>query len=153
MASIGSMVSLVLVSHSGPLLTALVEVVRDLARTPPPCFTAGGTDDDRLGTSLAKVRAAIGRGLDASDDGCLVLYDTGSAWLTIGCVMDDLPAEERARVVLSDAPLVEGTLAAGARAADGAPLAEVAAAAAAALESDKRPPAVNAARAGIRGAG
>ena len=153
MASIGSMVSLVLVSHSGPLLTALVEVVRDLARTPPPCFTAGGTDDDRLGTSLAKVRAAIGRGLDASDDGCLVLYDTGSAWLTIGFVIDDLPAEERARVELSDAPLVEGTLAAGARAADGAPLAEVAAAAAAALESDKRPPAVDAARTGIRRAG
>ena len=133
------MVSLVLVAHSDPLLTALVEVVRDLTRTPPACFVAGGTDDGRPGTSLAKVRAAIRRGIDGSDGGCLVLYDTGSAWLTIGVAIEDLSAADRARVELSDAPLVEGTLAAAARAAGGAPLAEVAAAAAAALESDKRP--------------
>lgn len=144
------MVSLVLVSHSDPLLAALVEVVRDLTRTPPSCFIAGGTDDGRLGTSLAKVRRAIRGGLDASDDGCLVLYDTGSAWLTIGVAIDDLPAEDRGRVELSDAPLVEGTLAAAARAADGAPLAEVAVAAASALESDKRPPMADAADAAMR---
>lgn len=144
------MVSLVLVAHSDPLLTALVEVARDLTRTPPPCFTAGGTDDGRLGTSLAKVRAAIRRGLDASGDGCLVLYDTGSAWLTIGFAIDDLPVVDRPRVALSDAPLVEGTLAAAARAAEGAPLAEVAEAAAAALDTDKRPPVVDAAGADIR---
>jgi len=144
------MVSLVLVAHSDPLLTALVEVVRDLTRTPPRCFTAGGTDDGRPGTSLAKVRDAIRSGLDASDDGCLVLYDTGSAWLTIGFAIDDLGSEDRARVELSDAPLVEGTLAAVARAADGAPLAEVALAAASALETEKRPPRADAAEAGMR---
>jgi phosphocarrier protein FPr len=68
-----------------------------------------------------------------------VLYDTGSAWLTIGFALDELTPGELARTVLSDAPLVEGALAAAARAAEGAPLAEVAAAAGAALESDKRP--------------
>jgi len=144
------MVSLVLVAHSHPLLTALVEVVRDLTRMPPACFTAGGTDDGRLGTSLAKIRGAIAAGLTASDDGCLVLYDTGSAWLTIGVAMDDLPAEDRVRLELSDAPLVEGTLAAAARAADGAALAEVALAAASALETDKRPPVSESADAAMR---
>lgn len=144
------MVSLVLVAHSDPLLTALVEVVRDLTRTPPRCFTAGGTDDGRLGTSLGKVRGAIQQGLDASEAGCLVLYDTGSAWLTIGFAIDHLRAEDRARVELSDAPLVEGTLAAAARAADGAPLAEVASAAASALETDKRPPVTDTADAAMR---
>ena len=144
------MVSLVLVAHSDPLLAALVQVVRDVTRTPPPCFAAGGTDDARLGTSLAKVRGAIRRGLDASGDGCLVLYDTGSAWLTIGVAMDDLSAADRARVELSDAPLVEGALAAAARASDGAPLAEVAMAAASALEADKRPRPADAADAGVR---
>lgn len=144
------MVSLVLVAHSDLLLTALVEVVRDITRTAPPCFIAGGTDDGRLGTSLAKVRAAIRDGLGASDDGCLVLYDTGSAWLTIGFAIDDLAVEDRPRVELSDAPLVEGTLAAAARAADGAPLAEVAVAATSALETDKRPPVADAAGAGAR---
>lgn len=140
LASIGSMVSLVLVAHSEPLLAALVAVVRDVTRTPPACFMAGGTDDGRAGTSLAKVRAAIRRGIDASADGCLVLYDTGSAWLTIGLTIEELRAADRALVELSDAPLVEGTLAAAARAAEGAPLAEVAVAAATALQADKRPP-------------
>ena len=133
------MVSLVLVAHSDPLLTALVAVVRDVTRTTPPCFTAGGTDDGRFGTSLASVRRALRSGLEASDDGCLVLYDTGSAWLTLGLAIDELSHEERSRVVLSDAPLVEGALAAAARASDGAALGEVAEAAAGAIASDKRP--------------
>jgi len=133
------MVSLVLVAHSDPLLAALVEVVRDVTRVAPPCFVAGGTDDGRLGTSLARVRAAVRAGLDASDAGCLVLYDTGSAWLTLGVAIDELSDADRARLVLSDAPLVEGALAAAARASDGAALAEVAVAAAGAIESDKRP--------------
>lgn len=133
------MVSLVLVAHSDPLLTALVEVVHDVTRTSPPCFTAGGTDDGRFGTSLARVRRALRSGLDASDDGCLVLYDTGSAWLTLGLAIDELSDEERSRLELSDAPLLEGALAAAARAADGAALGEVADAAAWAIASDKRP--------------
>lgn len=133
------MVSLVLVAHSDRLLGALVEMIEATTATPPPCSTAGGTDDGRMGTSLARIRTALRAGLDASDDGCLVLYDTGSAWLTIEFAIDELSAVERSRIALSTGPLVEGALAAAARAADGAPLAEVAATAAVALERDKRP--------------
>jgi len=133
------MVSLVLVAHSDRLLAALVEMLGVPLTDGPRCFVAGGTEDGRMGTSLARVRTALRDGLDASDDGCLVLYDTGSAWLTIGFALDELTPGELARTLLSDAPLVEGALAAAARAAEGAPLAEVAAAAGAGLESDKRP--------------
>ena len=133
------MVSLVLVAHSDRLLDALVELIDATATTPPRLATAGGTEDGRMGTSLVRIRTALRAGLDAGDDGCLVLYDTGSAWLTIGFAIDELPADERERVVISDGPLVEGTLAAAARAADGAPLDEVAAAASAAIQRDKRP--------------
>jgi PTS hybrid protein len=133
------MVSLVLVAHSDPLLEALVAVVRDVTRASPPCFIAGGTDDGRFGTSVARVRRAMRAGLDASGDGCLVLYDTGSAWLTLGLAIDELSDEERSRVELSDAPLVEGALAAAARASEGGALGEVADAAAEAMTSDKRP--------------
>ena len=135
------MVSLVLVAHSDPLLAALVDVVRDVTRMPPPCFTAGGTDDGRIGTSIARVRRAVRAGLDATADGCVVLYDTGSAWLTLDVALDELTDEDRSRLELSDAPLVEGALAAAARASGGASLVEVAAAASDALASEKRPPA------------
>ncbi|HEX7171017.1 MAG TPA: PTS mannose transporter subunit IID [Candidatus Limnocylindria bacterium] len=133
------MVSLTLVAHSDRLLGALVEMIVATTATPPPCSTAGGTEDGRMGTSLGRIRGALRAGLAAGDDGCLVLYDTGSAWLTIEFAIDELSAEERSRVVLSTGPLVEGALAAAVRAADGAPLTEVADAAASALERDKRP--------------
>lgn len=134
------MVSLVLVAHSDRLLGALVDLVAATTASPPACATAGGTEDGRMGTSLARIRAALDAALDAAGgDGCLVLYDTGSAWLTIGVAIDELSPAERGRVAISDGPLVEGALAAAARAADGASLDEVAAAAASALERDKRP--------------
>lgn len=133
------MVSLVLVAHSDRLVGALVELISATTATPPPCSTAGGTDDGRMGTSLVRIRTALRAGLDAGPAGCLVLYDTGSAWLTIEFALDELSADDRSRVQLSTGPLVEGALAAAARAADGAPLEEVAEAAASALQRDKRP--------------
>lgn len=133
------MVSLVLVAHSQPLLDALAALIARVVHPCPPCFTAGGTDDGRFGTSLERVTGALRAALDAPANGVLVLYDSGSAWLTIGFAMDELPADEQARIALSDGPLVEGALAAAARAGDGASLDEVAEAAGRALETDKRP--------------
>src|SRR3990170_3241776 len=63
-------VSLMLVAHSNRLLGALVELIAATTATPPVCSTAGGTDDGRMGTSLARIRAALRAGLDAGDDGC-----------------------------------------------------------------------------------
>jgi len=56
-----------------------------------------------------------------------------------GVAIDDLTDRDRARLIVSDAPLLEGALAAAVRAGDGAPLTEVAAAADGALAADKRP--------------
>lgn len=133
------MVSLVLVAHSQPLLDALAALIAQVVHPCPPCFTAGGTDDGRFGTSLERVTGALGAALDASAAGALVLYDSGSAWLTIGFALDEMAAHEQARVAVSDGPLVEGALSAAARAGDGASLDEVAEAAGRALETDKRP--------------
>lgn len=133
------MVSLVLVAHSQRLLDALVELVGETVAGAPACHTAGGTDDGRIGTSLGRVRRAVRAALaDPGGEG-LVLYDSGSAWLTIGIALDGLGADERQRLVVSDAPLVEGTLAAAARAARGAGLDEIVAAAADAFRTDKQP--------------
>ncbi len=131
------MVSLVLVSHSEPLLDALLRMIEDGIEHPPAVELAGGTDDGRFGTSLARVGAALAAA-DVSD-GTLVLYDSGSAWLTISFAIDGLAPEVRRRTVVSDAPLVEGALVAAARAGQNAPLAEVVDAAARALVTEKRP--------------
>src|SRR5688572_18222781 len=128
------MVSLVLVAHSQRLLDALVEMVTETVAAAPACHAAGGTDDGRMGTSLRLVldacRAAVANG---SDD-ALLLYAAGSAWLTIESALDELPDDERDRVHVSHAPLVEGTLAAAARGARGGSWREMAEAALVALE-------------------
>lgn len=121
------MVGLVLVSHSD----RLVEGLRDLvAQMEPevPFVLAGGTDDGELGTSLELVMAAID---DAdSGDGAVILYDLGSAEMTAESALEFLDDDQRERVLVVDAPLVEGAIAAASTAGGGANLGEVAAAAA-----------------------
>jgi len=133
------MVSLVLVAHSRRLLDALIEMVTSTVAGAPACHAAGGTEDGRMGTSLRGVLDACRAALAHGPDGVLVLYDTGSAWLTIELALDELRQDERDRIHVSHAPLVEGALAAAARGAVGGGIGEMADAAAAALSSDKQP--------------
>jgi PTS hybrid protein len=117
-------VGIVLVSHSALLAHGLREVIAQLASDDLPVETAGGTDDGRLGTSYELVREAVARADRGA--GVVVLADLGSAVLTARTVLEDHPSED---VVLVDAPLVEGAVAAAVLAATGADLAAVAAAA------------------------
>ena len=91
---------------------------------------AGGMDEPgALGTDAERVRAAIERAM--SDDGVLVLMDLGSALMSTEFAIEML--EGGGRVVMSEAPLVEGTVAAAVAAGGGASLEEVAAEARGAL--------------------
>jgi phosphoenolpyruvate---glycerone phosphotransferase subunit DhaM len=130
-------VGLVIVSHSARLAEGVVELARQMAQGRVRILPAGGTLDGRLGTSPEKVLAAIG----AADtgEGVLVLVDLGSAALVAEMAVEQLPAEKRARVMLSGAPLVEGAVVAAVEAAVGSPLAAVAATAEGACKLPKFP--------------
>ena len=133
------MVSLVLVAHSQHLLDALAEMVTETVAGAPACHAAGGTDDGRMGTSLRRVVNAYRAALADGGDGALVLYDAGSAWLTMELALDELRRDERDRLHVSHAPLVEGALAAAAVGGRGGGLAEMASAAERSLVTDKQP--------------
>jgi len=126
------MVGLVLVSHSEQLAAGLRDLVVTLAPGEVTVEAAGGTDDGRFGTSYQRIEAAISKA--DRGDGVVVLADMGSAVLTVRTVLDDHP---RAGVLLVDAPLVEGAVAAAVLAATGAGLDDVSAAAAEAREVPK----------------
>jgi dihydroxyacetone kinase DhaKLM complex PTS-EIIA-like component DhaM len=98
---------------------------------------AGGTEDGRLGTNAFAIADAI-RAADKGD-GVLVLIDLGSAALSTEMALEELTAEERARVRVSNAPFVEGAILAGVEASVGSGLAEVTAAASRATELRKLP--------------
>ncbi len=120
-------VGLVLVSHSAAIASGLAELVAQVAGSDVPIVTAGGGPDGTLGTDGGRVLEAI-RAADGGA-GAVVLIDLGSSLLSVKSALGEMGEAEAARIVLADAPLVEGAIAAGVTASTGASLAEVAVAA------------------------
>jgi phosphoenolpyruvate-protein phosphotransferase/dihydroxyacetone kinase phosphotransfer subunit len=116
------MVGLVVVSHSASLADGVVELARQMGGEEVPVEAAGGLDDGSIGTDAALVQAAIERAM--SGDGVLVLMDLGSALMSAEMATEMLA--DGGEVLLSEAPLVEGAVAAAAAARGGASLEEVA---------------------------
>jgi len=124
-------VGIVVVSHSDALAQGVVALAREMGGGDLALEAAGGTDEPGvLGTDAERVRAAIERAM--SPDGVLVLMDLGSALMSTEFAVD-LLGDTPGRVVMSEAPLVEGAVAAAASASGGASLEEVAAEARGAL--------------------
>jgi phosphocarrier protein FPr len=126
-------VGLVIVSHSAALAGGVVELARQMGGDDIAIEAAGGMAEPEgaIGTDAMLVHAAIERA--AGPDGVLVLMDLGSAVMSAEMAVEMASVEHDVEIVLSEAPLVEGAVAAAARAGAGAPLAEVAAEARAAL--------------------
>ena len=134
------MVGLVLVSHSRTLVEGLREIVAQFGGDDVPVALAGGTSDGRLGTTADRIVEAIREVLGPSPadaDGVVVLFDFGSAALSLEIALEELDPVERDRVRVPEAPLVEGAFAAGVQASVGATLDEVAAAAVSAATLSK----------------
>jgi multiphosphoryl transfer protein len=123
-------VGLVIVSHSAELAAGVVELARQMGGEEVAIEPAGGLDDGTVGTDAARVQVAIERAM--SEDGVLVLMDLGSALMSAEMATELVADGDR--VMLSEAPLVEGAVAAAAVARGGASLEEVAAEARGALE-------------------
>ncbi len=116
-------VGLVIVSHSARLAAGVAELAGQMSRGKTPIAAAGGTVDDVLGTSVDKILAAI-QSVDRTE-GVLVLLDLGSALLATEMALEMLSDEQRKRIRLSYAPLVEGAFSAAFEASLGHPLAQV----------------------------
>ncbi|SEG34730.1 dihydroxyacetone kinase, phosphotransfer subunit [Thermomonospora echinospora] len=116
-------VGLVVVSHSRRLAEGVCELAREMGVHKVRVEAAGGDVDGGLGTSIELVENAV----RAADDGAgvVLLADLGSSVLTARTFVEDADTS----VLLADAPLVEGAVAAASAAAAGADLAAVVAAA------------------------
>jgi PTS hybrid protein len=108
-------VRIVVVSHSDKIAEGAVELAAQMAPD-VMLVPAGGTSDGRIGTSMEKVLAALETAAGA--DGVVVLTDLGSAVMTAESAMEF--ADGSAPVLLADAPIVEGLVAAAVAAQGGA---------------------------------
>ncbi|MDK2865777.1 MAG: phosphoenolpyruvate---glycerone phosphotransferase subunit DhaM [Clostridiales bacterium] len=121
------MVGIVIVSHSEQIAEGIKTLAAQMAGANQKIVAAGGMTDGSIGTDAIRISEAVATA--DSGDGVLVLVDLGSAIISTETAFEFLEPEVAARVVIADAPIVEGAISAAVQASIGATLAEVKAAA------------------------
>ena len=116
-------VSLVIVSHSPDIARGTAEMVRQMVGEEVKVAHCGGNPEGGLGTDVQRILQAIERAW--SPRGVAILVDLGGAETNSEMAIEMLPEDRRSRVVLCNAPIVEGAIMAATEASGGASLAEV----------------------------
>ncbi|AWI59583.1 putative PTS-dependent dihydroxyacetone kinase,phosphotransferase subunit [Sinorhizobium fredii HH103] len=116
-------VGIVIVSHSPLVAQGAADMVRQMVGDCVPLAWSGGNAEGGLGTHAAGILAAIERAW--SDAGVAVFVDLGGAETNSEMAIEMLGEPRSGRVIICDAPLVEGAVMAAAEASGGAVLARV----------------------------
>ncbi len=115
-----AMVGIVIVSHSAKVAEGAADMVRQMVGDRVKLAWCGGDPDGNLGTDVAKIMAAIDRAW--SEAGVAILVDLGGAETNSEMAIEMLDEDRRGRVVVCNAPIVEGAVIAAAEASGGSPL-------------------------------
>ena len=113
-------VGIVIVSHSPDVAKGAADMVQQMVGTDVPLAWCGGNLDGGLGTSVEAIVKALEGAW--SDRGVVVLVDMGGAETNSEMAIEMLPEGRRDRVVVCNAPVVEGAVMAATEAASGATL-------------------------------
>lgn len=116
-------VGIVIVSHSPEVARGTADMVRQMVGDEVPLAWCGGNPDGGLGTSVPAILDAIDRAW--SERGVAILVDLGGAETNSEMAIEMLPEERQGRVLLCNAPIVEGAVMAGTEASAGSTLEEV----------------------------
>lgn len=120
-------VGIVIVSHSPKIAEGTAEMVRQMVGEEVRLAACGGDPAGGLGTDVASIQAAIEQVYGPA--GVAILVDLGGAETNSEMAVEFLPDDRRDKVVVCDAPIVEGAVMAATEAAGGGSLEEVRAAA------------------------
>jgi phosphoenolpyruvate---glycerone phosphotransferase subunit DhaM len=113
-------VGIVIVSHSPKVAEGAAEMVRQMVGNDVPLAWTGGDSGGGLGTSFEAIAEAIRRAW--SDAGVAVLVDLGGAETNSEMAIESLAPTRRKRVVICNAPIVEGAVIAATEASGGSDL-------------------------------
>ncbi|MCG8357848.1 MAG: PTS-dependent dihydroxyacetone kinase phosphotransferase subunit DhaM [Kiloniellales bacterium] len=116
-------VGIVIVSHSREVASGTVDMVRQMVGGEVKLASAGGNPDGGLGTDVGAILAAIESAW--SPGGVAILVDLGGAETNSEMAIEMLPEERQGKVVICNAPIVEGAVMAATEAAGGSALEEV----------------------------
>ncbi len=95
-------VGIVLISHSNKVVEGIKDIIRQVIHD-VPLEIAGGTDEDKIGTSVTKISLAIEEVY--SDKGVLLFYDLGSAKMNAELAIE---MSEHQNIKIAEVPLLEG---------------------------------------------
>ena len=118
-----SNVGIVIVSHSPDVARGAADMVRQMVGDDVPLAWCGGAPGGGLGTNVEEILAAINRAW--SEAGVAVLVDLGGAETNSEMAIELLPDKQQTRVVVCNAPIVEGAVMAATEASAGSSLEEV----------------------------
>ena len=113
-------VGIVIVSHSPKIAEGAADMVRQMVGDSVPLAWTGGNPEGELGTDVAAIIEAIDRAW--SDAGVAVLVDLGGAETNSEMAIEMLESSRREKVVVCEAPVVEGAVMAATEASGGATL-------------------------------
>jgi phosphoenolpyruvate---glycerone phosphotransferase subunit DhaM len=110
-------VGVVIVSHSPKVAEGAADMVRQMVGEEVPLAWTGGNPSGGLGTDVGQIVAAIDRAW--SNAGVVVLVDLGGAETNSEMAIEMLPADRQGKVLICNAPVVEGAVVAATEAAGG----------------------------------
>ena len=116
-------VGIVIVSHSPKVAEGTADMVRQMVGEEVPLAWCGGNPDGGLGTQVGAIMEAIDKAW--SEAGVAILVDLGGAETNSEMAVEMLDQDRQGKVVICNAPIVEGAVIAAAEAASGAALADV----------------------------
>ncbi|MFZ5969661.1 MAG: dihydroxyacetone kinase phosphoryl donor subunit DhaM [Bacillota bacterium] len=117
------MVGIVIVSHSSKVAEGVRDLCQQMAQDPINIIAAGGLEDGGLGTDMQKILNALQEADDG--DGVVILGDLGSAIMSSELAIDFVDEEKKHHILIADAPLIEGAIAAAVQSSIGGSLEEV----------------------------
>lgn len=116
-------VGIVIVSHSADIARGTADMVRQMVGEEVPLAFCGGDPGGGLGTNVEAIMGAIDQAW--SEMGIAIIVDLGGAETNSEMAIEMQPAEREGRIVVCNAPIVEGAVMAATEASGGASLAEV----------------------------
>jgi phosphoenolpyruvate---glycerone phosphotransferase subunit DhaM len=116
-------VGIVIVSHSADIARGTADMVRQMVGDDVPLAWCGGNPEGGLGTNVEAILKAVD--LAWSERGVAILVDLGGAETNSEVAIELLPDERRGKVIICNAPIVEGAILAATEASGGATLDEV----------------------------
>ncbi len=116
-------VSIVIVSHSAEVAKGAADMVREMVGDEVRVAHCGGNPEGGLGTNVPAIMEAIQSVY--GPQGVAMLIDLGGAETNSEMAIEMLPAEMQEKIVICNAPIVEGAVMAATEAAGGSSLAEV----------------------------